>query len=95
MQITANGMVAASFAIANIIGPQTFQAHDAPEYIPAKITVLVTAVLTAMTAVALRILLGYRNKTRRESPDELGAETEAILLADVTDGKNKNFRYIY
>lgn len=32
-QITANGMVAASFAIANIIGPQTFQAHDAPQYV--------------------------------------------------------------
>ncbi|KAE9372287.1 MFS general substrate transporter [Stipitochalara longipes BDJ] len=30
--ITANGMVAASFVIANIIGPQTFQAHDAPYF---------------------------------------------------------------
>jgi hypothetical protein len=32
-KITANGMVAASFAIANIIGPQTFQARDAPQYV--------------------------------------------------------------
>lgn len=30
-KITVNGMIAASFAIANIIGPQTFQAKDAPE----------------------------------------------------------------
>lgn len=88
-------MVAASFAIANIIGPQTFQAHDAPQYIPAKITVLVTAVLTAATAIALRVLLGYRNKTRRESPAEDEEDAEAILTSDMTDGENKTFRYVY
>lgn len=87
-------MVAASFAIANIIGPQTFQAHDAPQYIPAKITVLVAAVLTAATAIVLRLLLGYRNKTRKESPVETGEEVEA-MLSDMTDGENKSFRYIY
>lgn len=32
-KVTVNGMVAASFAIANIIGPQTFQAKDAPKYV--------------------------------------------------------------
>jgi len=88
-------MIAASFAIANIIGPQTFQAHDAPQYIPAKITILVVAALAGIAAVLLRVFLGARNKKR----DKLGIEpdhvTTEILFADPTDRENKQFRYIY
>lgn len=94
-QITANGMVAAAFAIANIIGPQTFQAHDAPQYIPAKVTILIVAALAAVAALGLRVLLGVRNKTRGQ--DVVGAEqhAEEILSANDTDKENKSFKYTY
>ncbi|KAF7585453.1 hypothetical protein BBP40_010886, partial [Aspergillus hancockii] len=38
----ASALVAGSFSVGNIIGPQTFQARDAPGYRPAKIAVLAT-----------------------------------------------------
>jgi hypothetical protein len=34
MKVTGCAAVSAGFGIANIIGPQTFQARDAPEYVP-------------------------------------------------------------
>ncbi|KAH8672594.1 permease of the major facilitator superfamily [Tricladium varicosporioides] len=90
-KITANGMVAASFAIANIIGPQTFQAHDAPQYIPAKITILVVAALAGVAAILLRLLLAWRNKRRS---GEVIVD-EQLLWEDPTDRNNAGFRYIY
>jgi phosphotransferase system glucose/maltose/N-acetylglucosamine-specific IIC component len=88
-------MVAVSFAVANIVGPQTFQAHDAPQYIPAKVTILVVAALAAVTAFVLRILLGIRNKARNENEAEVEPHAEEILLVDHTDKENKRFRYSY
>jgi hypothetical protein len=87
-------MIAASFATANIIGPQTFQSHDAPQYIPAKITILVVAALAGVAALALRMLLGIRNKKRDSGvvPEQV---LEEIMWADLTDGENKQFRYTY
>lgn len=87
-------MIAASFAIANIIGPQTFQAHDAPQYIPAKITILVVAALAAVSALALRLLLGGRNQETDSGavPEQV---IEEIMWADLTDTENKLFRYTY
>jgi hypothetical protein len=88
-------MVAASFAIANIVGPQTFQAHDAPQYIPAKVTILVVAALAAVAALGLRILLGVRNKTRGQDVAEGEQHADEILTADFTDNDNKSFKYTY
>lgn len=81
-------MIAASFAIANTIGPQPFQAHDAPQYIPAKIAILVVAALAAVAALCLRVLLGMRNKKRNE---RVVSVLEEIMWADLTDRENKLF----
>lgn len=35
-------LAACAFNLGNVIGPRTFQARDAPEYIPAKITIIAT-----------------------------------------------------
>lgn len=45
--------VAFAFGVGNIIGPQTFQARDAPQFIPAKITVLATQGCSALLAIVL------------------------------------------
>lgn len=87
-------MVAAAFAIANIIGPQTFQAHDAPQYIPAKITILVVAALAAVSALYLRVLLGVRNKKRDQGVVD-SQVFEDSMRTDMTDNENKQFRYTY
>lgn len=49
----AVALVSGTFSVGNIIRPQTFQARDAPGYIPAKITVLATQAAAAEVAAVL------------------------------------------
>ena len=90
-------LMAFSFGVGNIIGPQTFRAQDAPQYLPAKITVLVTQSAGAVLAV---VLFGYytwsnyrRNQRRPAARDDTGPLVED--QCDVTDRKNVTFRYVY
>lgn len=62
--VAANALISGAFSVGNIIGPQLFQPKDAPQYIPAKIILLVTEIATAMFALALRIYYGWQNKVR-------------------------------
>lgn len=83
-------------------GPQTFRARDAPEYIPAKITIFVAAGLSVLVAIILKLLYTYRNRSsrkRREAElaqaalenrlDNIEAEQE------LTDRANPAFVYVY
>ena len=90
-------LMAFSFGVGNIIGPQTFRAQDAPQYLPAKITVLVTQSAGAVLAV---VLFGYykwsNNRRGQQRPtvrNDLGPLVED--QCDVTDSKNAAFRYVY
>ncbi|KAM0715746.1 hypothetical protein Q7P37_008260 [Cladosporium fusiforme] len=56
-----------SFGVGNIIGPQTFQARDAPEYLPAKITVLITQGTAALLAVVLHGFYATSNRRSARS----------------------------
>ena len=53
-----------SFGVGNIIGPQTFRAQDAPQYMPAKITVLVTQGIAAVVAMTLAARYAWSNSRR-------------------------------
>lgn len=96
----ASALIAGSFSIGNIIGPQTFQARDAPEYRPAKITVLATQAAAAVLAVVLFGYYVWENKRRdsrhEENPpvlEEQAADPDA--WAGLTDKENTRFRYVY
>ncbi|KAK3314317.1 major facilitator superfamily domain-containing protein [Apodospora peruviana] len=84
------------FSIGNIISPQTFQARDAPEYRPAKITVLATQAGAALTTFLLFLYYVWQNKSRNSSESET---EEAFMSPEVwtrmTDRENKRFRYTY
>src|SRR5438045_1101157 len=64
----ASALVAGSFSVGNTIGPQTFQAKDAPEYKPAKIIVLATQSAGAVVTVVLfaYYMLANRAKEQRQ-----------------------------
>jgi hypothetical protein len=64
--VAASALVSAAFCIGSIIGPQTFQAKDAPQYIPAKITVLATQSAAIMVAVTARLYYGWQNSRRQK-----------------------------
>ena len=91
-KIVASAAVQIGFGIANIIGPQTFQAHEAPEYVSAKIVVLAVDAGAIVVAVLLRLLYGYRNKRRAH---ELPDESAHIEVDELTDFTIRAFRYVY
>lgn len=94
-------LIAGSFSVGNIIGPQTFQAKDAPQYIPAKIIVLATQGGGALFAVIL--FLYYLWANNRKASWGSGNAEEAVDAENDEDGKwenltdrqNKLFRYVY
>lgn len=90
-KVTVNAMLLMAFAVGNIIGPLTFRNVDAPQYIPAKIAVVVTTAFAMLVAASLRYLCLCEN-TRR---DRLVATTHEIDIefADRTDRLNAEFRY--
>ncbi|KAH8688836.1 putative MFS transporter [Talaromyces proteolyticus] len=99
----ASALVAGSFSVGNIIGPQTFQVKDAPDYRPAKIAVLATQAAAGVLAIVLFIYYVWENK-RRDAQTNVQAEIDppsdessvkAVDWSGLTDKENSSFRYVY
>ena len=89
---TMSAIVLISFCLGNIVGPETFRAVDAPQYIPAKITIVAVLAAAILFAVVLDVLYMWENKKRdRAGHQDLPPDYE---LLDLTDKENRNFRYL-
>ncbi|CAG8904115.1 unnamed protein product [Penicillium egyptiacum] len=92
----ASALVAGSFSVGNIIGPQTFQAHDAPEYRPAKIAVLATQASAAVLSVVLFLYYKWQNRRRDQTEGSVDEnKVNETRWAGLTDKQNPSFRYVY
>lgn len=94
----ASAAVAGFFCVGNIIGPQTFQDRDAPEYRPAKISVLATQAAAAVLAVVLFVYYIKENRSRERFQTSSGGEdqiSDEAAWGGLTDKENQNFRYVY
>jgi hypothetical protein len=99
-RVVSVALISGSFSVGNIIGPQTFQAKDAPQFIPAKITVLATQAAGALVATVLFVyyLWANKRKARRQAEDptadgmSLGRGTR---WENKTDQENTSFSYVY
>lgn len=95
----AAAVVSGSFSIGNIIGPQTFQAGDAPAYRPAKLAVMGTqAGCAAVTAVLYAYYRGQNRKRDRAGGAARSGE-EKFMSREVwgtgTDREDMELRYCY
>jgi len=91
-----NAVLLMSFCLGNIIGPLTFRAEDAPDYIPAKITIIVTCAVSAVLTMILQVYYKWENKRRDKLTEAMHIGHKAdIEFSDVTDRLNKEFRYKY
>ena len=89
-----NAILLMSFCLGNIIGPLTFTSQSAPNYIPAKITIIVTCAAAAVLTIMLQLYYIWENRRRERLVSEGGIEHKTdIEFADVTDRKNLEFRY--
>lgn len=77
--------------LGNIIGPLTFRGKDAPDYIPAKIAIVVTAAFACCMTALLMAYYTYENR-RRDSLMSGVEHRENSEFLDLTDKENLEFR---
>ncbi|KAI0127941.1 allantoin permease [Xylariales sp. AK1849] len=88
-KVTMNAVLLMSFCLGNIIGPLTFRDADKPNYLPAKITIVVTtAVAVALTGV---LMAYYSWENKRRDKLHVGHKEDSEFF-DLTDRENKEFR---
>ncbi|KAI9691250.1 MAG: hypothetical protein M1820_009827 [Bogoriella megaspora] len=93
-KVTMNAILLMSFCLGNILGPLTFRSDDAPDYIPAKIAIIVTCAFALLMAGVLRFYYVWENKCRDGEAEKKGLEHKLdIEFSDLTDRENREFRY--
>ncbi len=100
-KVTLNAVLLMSFCLGNILGPLTFQARDAPAFLPAKVAIVATTALAVVLVLALRTLLAWEN-ARRDRGDAFGLVAAGRKgedrgadrnFLDLTYRENGAFRY--
>ncbi|KAK4619821.1 hypothetical protein CLAFUW4_10868 [Fulvia fulva] len=84
------------YTIGNIISSQTFQAKDAPKYLPAKISIVILYLLIMIDFLVMRWVFVQRSKLRDQARSELGEACkvgENHESLDQTDLENRELRY--
>lgn len=77
--------------LGNIIGPLTFRGKDAPDYIPAKIAIVVTSTFACCTTALLMAYYTYENRRRDGLMSGVEHQENSEFL-DLTDKENLEFR---
>jgi len=90
-KVTMNAILLMSFCLGNILGPLTFRTEDEPDYIPAKIAIVVTIAVAIVFAFALRTYYTWENR-RRDKNHEGQEHRENSEFLDMTDRENREFR---
>ncbi|PYH40815.1 MFS general substrate transporter [Aspergillus saccharolyticus JOP 1030-1] len=95
-KITVVCIQTVAYTVGNIISPQTFQAKDAPRYLPAKISIVVLYVLITIDLCLIR-WVAVREKRRRDAEKEAEGDAHVVQqkheFMDLTDRVNREFRY--
>lgn len=95
-RVVCMAAISGAFSVGNIIGPQTFQAKDAPQFIPAKIAVLATQAAGAAVTCVLFLYYKYANKQKERKDmafNDIGVDKSR--WDNLTDKENVKFRYVY
>ncbi|KAK4689865.1 MFS transporter, ACS family, allantoate permease, partial [Tremellales sp. Uapishka_1] len=94
-----NCLYQAGFAVGNIIGPQTFQAKDAPNYYTAKYVMLAFIAVSGLLIGVIEAIHVYWNKKRdaQDAEDEKNGIVHEVIeneeFMDLTDFQQRRFRY--
>ncbi|KAH6643452.1 major facilitator superfamily domain-containing protein [Truncatella angustata] len=90
----ATAGMSAAFAIGNIIGPLTFRAQDAPQFRPAKLTLVVMWGTSILASVLCFLYYSWMNKSRARGSGGTAEKVElSQAYAGLTDKENKDFSY--
>ncbi|CAK7232898.1 Allantoate permease [Sporothrix curviconia] len=83
-----------AYCVGNIIGPQVFQAKDAPNYRPAEITILICYALCVVDVIFIYFWWRRQNALKAKARAEPGYRKMAGQeFYDLTDRENPEFNY--
>ncbi|KAK5694614.1 hypothetical protein LTR97_009204 [Elasticomyces elasticus] len=93
-KVTINAVILAAYGASNVMGPLTFSGATAPQYIPAKVTIMAALALAVLSTLALRTLYVLENKKRDRVAVEEGEPEHMtdVEFMDLTDQQNRTFR---
>lgn len=97
-RIVFNAWLQVGYSVGNLIGPQTYRAKDAPNYVPAKITLVAMFGFASLCLIAIgstHYLWNKQNGTLDDSPEGAKVIEDHEDLTDLTDKQRSNFRYPY
>ncbi|KAE8147348.1 major facilitator superfamily domain-containing protein [Aspergillus avenaceus] len=96
-KLTMNAIFFLAYCVGNIIGPQTFQDSDAPNYSHGYEGLLSCLVVAMVSISAYGVLCYLENKKRDREQGSGGDDTgvEIPAFSDETDKEKRNFRYTY
>ncbi|KZT13006.1 MFS general substrate transporter [Laetiporus sulphureus 93-53] len=103
-KVTVNAMTLAAFCVANIVGTETFQAKDAPGYLPGKISVLTLLSAEVFLCLFMRRYNMYLRKKKEKgiaelrrangwTDEDIERERQRHAFIDMTDKQNPYFVY--
>ena len=84
------------YCVGNIIGPQTFQAKDAPQYAPAEIAIVVCLALSCLDTLFIYWWCRRQNQKKAAIRAQPGyVKRENVEWLDLTDWENVELVYEY
>ncbi|KAF3994086.1 hypothetical protein FT663_00106 [Candidozyma haemuli var. vulneris] len=94
-KLTVNAIFLIGYCVGNLVGPQTFRAEQAPDYIGAKLAMVICSAVTSVFLVWVWIIMARENKKRDANADSDNEfdKIENHEFADLTDKENPSFRY--
>lgn len=82
------------YCVGNIIGPQVFQARDAPGYKPAKVVIVVCYFVSLLDVLFIYFWCRRQNRKKAEARAQPGyVKIEGQEFYDLTDRENPEFIY--
>lgn len=94
-KLTMTAVFFLSYCIGNIIGPQTFQASDAPDYTHGYEGLLCCVVVAIVAISAYGLLCRWENRQRDSAGQDGADDHREEAFSDRTDKEKRSFRYIY
>ncbi|KAJ6110629.1 hypothetical protein N7486_002864 [Penicillium sp. IBT 16267x] len=90
-KVSMSAITLMGFCLGNILGSLTFRTNDAPNYIPAKISIVATIAVAMFCTFLLRCYYMWENR-RRNQQHEGDVRQEDSGFLDLTDRDNRQFR---
>ncbi|KAF3985616.1 hypothetical protein FT663_05230 [Candidozyma haemuli var. vulneris] len=94
-KVTVNALFLIGYCTGNLVGPQTFRAEQAPDYVGAKVAMVICTAFTSVFMAMVWIVMARENRIRDAKGDnhEQFDKIEDLEFADLTDKENPLFRY--